>query len=209
MKQIFLIMEQIIFYVGIIIFSLTSLMFFILKKKNPKVASLNMIVNFTTIASYILMASGLGVFSATNGQSIYWTRWAFYAASCSFLMVEISMILRIDKDSKLEIIVFNSLVMVTGLFASITPDLIKWLFFVVSSIAYLYVIFLINKNRAENKFIIAFVAVFWSGFPLVWLLSPAGFMLLDAFWTALFYLVLDLITKVYFGFHSTMKFKTD
>ena len=202
-------MQQIIFYVGIIIFSFTSLMFFILKKKNPKVASLNMIVNFTTIASYILMVSGLGAISATNGQLIYWTRWAFYAASCSFLMVEISMILRIDKYTKLEIIVFNSLVMVTGLFASITPDLVKWLFFAVSSIAYLYVIFLITKNRSEHKFIIGFVAIFWSGFPLVWLLSPAGFMLLDAFWTALFYLVLDLITKVYFGFHSTMKYETD
>ncbi|MFX1260055.1 MAG: bacteriorhodopsin, partial [Promethearchaeota archaeon] len=103
----------------------------------------------------------------------------------------------------------NSLVMVTGLFASITPDLVKWLFFGLGSIAYLYVIFLINKNRSGNKFIIGFVAIFWSGFPLVWLLSPAGFMLLDAFWTALFYLVLDLITKVYFGFHSTMKYKTD
>lgn len=202
-------MEQIIFYVGIIVFSFTSLMFFILKKKNRKVASLNMIVNFTTIASYILMVSGLGVISATNGQFIYWTRWAFYAVSCSFLMVEISMILRIDKDTKLQIIVFNSLVMVTGLFASITPDLVKWLFFGLSSIAYLYVIFLINKNRSENTFIIGFVAIFWSGFPLVWLLSPAGFMLLDAFWTALFYLVLDLITKVYFGFHSTVKYKTD
>ena len=202
-------MEQIIFYVGIIVFSFTSLMFFILKKKNPKIASLNMIVNFITIASYILMISGLGVISATNGQLIYWTRWAFYAVSCSFLMIEISTILGIDKDTKLEIIVFNSLVMVTGLFASITPDLVKWLFFVLSSIAYLYVIFLINKNRSENKFIIGFVAIFWSGFPLVWLLSPAGFMLLDAFWTALFYLVLDLITKVYFGFHSTVKYEAD
>ncbi|MFW9773173.1 MAG: bacteriorhodopsin [Candidatus Thorarchaeota archaeon] len=202
-------MEQIIFYVGIIVFSFTSLMFFILKKKNPKVASFNMIVNFTTIASYILMVSGLGAISAVNGQLIYWTRWAFYAVSCSFLMVEISTILRIDKDTRLEIIVFNSLVMVTGLFASITPDLIKWLFFGLSSIAYIYVIFLINKNRAEHKFIIAFVGIFWSGFPLVWLLSPAGFMILDAFWTALLYLVLDLITKVYFGFHSTVKYNTD
>jgi sensory rhodopsin len=202
-------MEEIIFYLGIIVFSFTSLMFFILKKKNPKVASLNMIVNFTTIASYILMASGLGVIVATNGQLIYWTRWAFYAMSCSFLMIEISTILRIEKDTKLEIIVFNSLVMVTGLFASITSDLVKWLFFAFSSIAYIYVIFLINKNRSENKFMIGFVAIFWSGFPLVWLLSPAGFLLLDAFWTAMLYLVLDLITKVYFGFHSTMKYNTD
>jgi len=202
-------MEEIIFYVGIIVFSFTSFMFFIFKKMNPKVASLNMIVNFTTIASYILMVSGLAVIEATNGQLIYWTRWAFYAMSCSFLMIEISMILRIEKDTKLEIIVFNSLVMVTGLFASITTDLEKWLFFALSSIAYMYVIFLINKNRSENKFIIVFVAIFWSGFPVVWLLSPAGFILIDAFWTALLYLVLDLITKVYFGVHSTMKYKTD
>jgi bacteriorhodopsin len=34
-------------------------------------------------------------------------------------------------------------------------------------------------------------------------------MILDAFWTAIFYLVLDLITKVLFGFYTTMKYKTE
>ncbi|MFX0019959.1 MAG: bacteriorhodopsin, partial [Candidatus Hermodarchaeota archaeon] len=64
----------------------------------------------------------------------------------------------------------------------------------------------IGKNRAEQKFIFVFVVVFWSGFPLVWLLSPAAFMVLNSFWTALIYLVLDVITKVYFGVHTTLKF---
>jgi len=155
------------------------------------------------------MMSGLGATLATNGQSIYWTRWAFYAVSCSFLMVEISMILGINKNTMIEIIVFNSMVMITGLFASVTSDLVKWLFFALSSIAYLYVLYHIIKHRSDKKFIVAFVGIFWSGFPLVWLMSPAGFMVLDAFWTALFYLVLDLVTKVYFGFHSTMRYNKD
>lgn len=202
-------MEEIIFFIGLIVFSLTTLMFFSLKRKNPKIASINMIVNFVTIASYLLMMSGLGASLATNGQSIYWTRWAFYAVSCSFLMVEISMILGINKNTMIEIIVFNSMVMITGLFASVTSDLVKWLFFALSSIAYLYVLYHISTHRSDKKFIVAFVGIFWSGFPLVWLMSPAGFMVLDAFWTALFYLVLDLVTKVYFGFHSTMRYNKD
>ena len=61
-------MEELIFYVGIGIFILTSIMFLLLKKKNPKVASLNMIVNFITIASYIVMVSELGVITAMSGQ---------------------------------------------------------------------------------------------------------------------------------------------
>lgn len=198
-------MEEIIFSIGAGVFTLTTITFLLLKKRNAEIASLNMIVNFVTIASYLLMISGLFVASAMNGDSIYWTRWAFYAVSCSFLMVEISMLLGIDKSVKLEIIVFNSLVMVTGLFASVTEGIIKWLFFALSSVAYLYVLFLIIKHRSNEKFIVAFVAIFWSGFPIVWILSPAGFMLIDAFWTALFYIVLDLITKVYFGYHSTLK----
>lgn len=199
-------MEEIIFYVGIGIFTITTIMFLVLKKKNPKVASLNMIVNFITIASYILMVSELGVMSAMSGDSIYWTRWAFYAMSCSFLMFEISMILEIDNRSTLEIIVFNSMVMITGLFASITEGPVKWLFFALSSIAYVNVLYNISKNRSEQKFIIIFVFIFWSGFPIVWLISPAGFMILNSFWTALIYLILDLITKVYFGYHTTFKF---
>jgi sensory rhodopsin len=199
-------MEQIIFIIGIGLFSLTTIMFLFLKKRNPKVASLNMMVNFVTIISYTLMVSGLFVISATNGDTIYWTRWAFYAVSCSFLMVEISMILGIDNAKRLEILLFNAMVMITGLFASISVDLIKWLFFIMSSMAYLYVLYQVIKNRSERKFIVIFVVIFWSGFPLVWILSPAGMMVLNAFWTALFYLVLDFITKVYFGFHTTLKY---
>ena len=199
-------MEEIIFYIGIGLFSFISLMFLILKKKNREIASLNMIVNFITIASYILMVSELGVITALSGDLIYWTRWAFYAVSCSFLMFEISKILSVDTKTTLEIIVFNSIVMVTGLFASITEFPVKWLFFTLSSLAYVYVLYHIGKNRAEQKFIFVFVVVFWSGFPLVWLLSPAAFMVLNSFWTALIYLVLDVITKVYFGVHTTLKF---
>ncbi|TFG21677.1 MAG: hypothetical protein EU533_05165 [Promethearchaeota archaeon] len=198
-------MEQIIFYLGIGMFILSTIMFFFLKKKNAKLASINIIVSFVTIVSYILMLSGLFTLSATSGDTIYWTRWAFYAVSCSFLMVEISYLLRIDNTTRLEILVFNSMVMITGLFASISEDLYKWLFFIISSVAYLNVLFLIAKNRSEKKAIILFVAIFWSGFPIVWILSPAGLMVLNAFWTALFYLVLDFITKIYFGFHTTFK----
>ena len=199
-------MEEIIFYIGIGLFSFTSFLFLVLKKKNSEVASLNLIVNFVTIASYILMVSELGVITALSGDLIYWTRWAFYAMSCSFLMFEISKILEIDIRTKMEIIVFNIIVMVTGLLASITQTPVKWLFFALSSIAYVYILFHIGKNRAEQNFIFAFVVVFWSGFPLVWLLSPAAFMVLNSFWTALIYLILDLITKVYFGIHTTLKF---
>jgi sensory rhodopsin len=199
-------MEEIIFYIGIGLFSITSLMFLILKKKNPEVASLNLIVNFVTIASYSLMVSELGVVTALTGDLIYWTRWAFYAMSCSFLMFEISKILTIDNKTTMEIIVFNTIVMITGLLASITQFPVKWFFFALSSLAYIYVLYLIGKNRSEQKFIFAFVVVFWSGFPLIWLLSPAAFMLLNSFWTALIYLILDFITKVYFGVHTTLKF---
>lgn len=199
-------MEEIIFYIGIGLFSFTSLVFLFLKKKNHEIAALNMIVNFITIASYILMVSELGVITALSGDFIYWTRWAFYAVSCSFLMYEISKILNIDIKTTLEIIVFNSIVMLTGLFASITQVPVKWLFFTLSSLAYIYILYHIGKNRTEQKFIFLFVVVFWSGFPLIWLLSPAAFMVLNSFWTALIYLVLDLITKVYFGVYTTLKF---
>jgi bacteriorhodopsin len=197
-------MEEYIFYIGAGIFTLTSGSFFLLKKRNPKIASLNFIVNFVTIASYLVMLSKLLANTATNGELIYWSRWAFYAISCSFLMVEISSILAIDNKTMIEIIVLNVVVMVTGLFASITTDVVKWLFFALSSLAYLLNLYLIFKHRAENNLIVWFVIIFWSGFPLFWLLSPAGFLVLDAFWTALIYLILDLITKVFFGYYTTL-----
>lgn len=198
-------MEDIIFYIGAGIFTVTSGIFFVLRNRNPKIASLNFFVNFVTIASYLLMLSKLATQSASDGELIYWSRWAFYAVSCSFLMLEISSILSLDNRTTLEIIVLNIMVMVTGLFASIMHDLVKWFFFALSSVAYLLNLYLIFKHRSENRFVVFFVVVFWSGFPVFWLLSPASFMVLNAFWTALIYLLLDLITKVFFGFYTTLK----
>nr|QBQ84355.1 schizorhodopsin [Candidatus Heimdallarchaeota archaeon] len=202
-------MEEIIFYIGAGIFTVTTISFFFLRKRNQKIASINMIVNALTIASYLLMVSGLFTQQATNGEFIYWTRWAFYAFSCSFLMYEISMILSIDNKTLLEIIVFNVLVMVAGLFASITDGLIKWLFFALSSLAYLAVLYLLSKQRSENKLLFWFVVIFWSGFPVFWLLSPAGFLVLNAFWIALLYLILDLLTKVFFGYYTSLIIKKE
>lgn len=152
------------------------------------------------------MISGLGAIPAANGQMIYWTRWAFYAASCSFLMVEISMILGKNKKKMVEIISLNVLVMVTGLLASVTEGVIKWLFFIYSSVAFFLILVELIRN-SNKKFITMFVLFFWSGFPVVWIFSPAGLMILDAMWTAISYLILDLITKVYFGIHTTRKYK--
>ncbi len=199
-------MENIIFLIGIVIFSLSSITFFMLKHKNSEIASLNLIVNFVTVVSYLLMMSGIFVFPASNGENIYWTRWVFYVISCSFLMGEISTILKIKIKAMIEIIVFNAIVMITGLLASITTGIDKWLFFIISAIAYIYNLYLIRKHQGTNRMLVNFVYIFWSGFPVIWLLSPAGLLVINAFWTAILYLLLDITTKIYFGYMTVKKY---
>nr|MBD3186724.1 schizorhodopsin [Candidatus Bathyarchaeota archaeon] len=201
-------LEMIIFIVGIAIFSGSSFMFLILKNRNQRMATINTIVSFVTVASYMLMFDGSGTLMVPSGELVYWTRWIFYAGSCSLLMLEISTLMGKDKWMTVEIIASNIIVMLTGALASITEAASKWMFFVFSSIAFGYILYRLREGKTD-KFLVTFTTIFWSMFPVAWILSPAGFGILNAAWTALGYLVLDVITKIYFGYHTTMHYQVE
>lgn len=197
------------FWAGGVLFSLTSIMFLLLKKKNESIASINLMVNCVTIVSYAVMIFGLGAITAPNGELIYWTRWLFYAGSCSLLMYETGVLLKKSKTVISEMIVSNIIVMIAGFLASYTIGLSRIVFFSISSGAFIYVLYLINKKSGRKslfkKTIKWYITLFWSMFPLIWLLSPAYSMVLNAYWTAMFYLILDFITKVLYGLFTVKK----
>lgn len=201
--------EEVIFWVGAALFSITSVMFLLLKKKNKLITSINLLVNCVTIVSYAVMVFGLGAVRAPNGELIYWTRWLFYAGSCSLLMYETGKLLDKSKIVINEMIFSNIIVMITGFLASYTVGLSKIVFFIISSGSFTYALYLINKKSGRKSLFKStvkwYINLFWSMFPLIWILSPAYLMILNAFWTALFYLLLDLITKVLYGLFTVNK----
>lgn len=188
-----------IFIAGMVIFALASIYFFF-AKKNDGINSA-FLVSFVTLGSYVLMWEGSYVAESAGGEPIFWTRWLFYALSCSLLMLEISRVKGITSPSKVaELIFLNVLVMTGGFFASISLGFAKWMFFILASIAYLIQIApLLKVKKTESNWINTYIYFGWSVFPIVFFLAPTGIEVFGAAIAMALYLILDIFTKIAFN----------
>ena len=191
---------NIIFIAGFAIFALSSAYFFFSKRKSEGINSA-FLVSFVTLASYALMWDGSFTAESASGQPIFWTRWLFYGISCSLLMLEIAKAKGIKSNGKIgELIFLNVIVMGTGTLAAVTSGLSKWIFFILSSIAYLIQIGMILKIKEENsKWINSYILLGWTGFPIVFFFAPTGIGLFGAPIAMGLYLILDIYTKIIFN----------
>ena len=169
----------------------------------------NIFVSFITTISYVVMALALGTAVADNGQPIYWTRWLFYIASCSILTLDIAFIAQKPIFRKVEIALFTALTMFCGFLASIIITFDRWWFFALSTAAYIGMLFTLFKRSGDESVkstsIMSFVMITWSLFPVVWILAPTGFGVFTTFIEAIFYLVLDFMTKIAFGLYISAR----
>jgi len=208
-----LIEESIVFWIGALIFAVSSLMFAFLENRSnhrQDMFSSHLFVSFFTTISYFVMALSFATVPAENGQLIYWTRWLFYIGSCSILTLDIATIAKKPDVKKAEVAVFTALTMFCGFLASIIINVDRWWFFGLSTAAYIGMLYTLFKpsyeGRSNASSIKWFVILTWSLFPVVWVLAPTGFGLLAVDIEAILYLALDLVTKIGFGIYvSTMR----
>lgn len=193
-------MINIIFIAGMAIFSISSLYFYF-TRKNARSLNTAFLVSFVTLISYVLMWDGGFTAQSPDGQPIFWTRWLFYAISCSLLMLEISRAKGItDKGKVAELVFLNVIVMGTGTLAAVSAGWVKWIFFILSSIAYLLQISVILKKAPNNaQWINAFIYLGWTVFPIVFFLEPSGIGLIGSALAMGLYLLLDIYTKIIFN----------
>lgn len=197
--------EKLVFLLGFIIFTSAVIIFSLIKKKNDY-AVINKLVFLTTTISYTVLLSDIWILSSSFGQAIYPTRWLFYILSCSLLMYEIGKILNKSFLRQIELIILNIMVMLAGFLASISLSPYKWLFFIISSLAFIFILQIIRDNSAsQNNFmkgVSCYIVFSWTLFPIVWFLAPTGIGFLSALATAFLYLCLDIITKIIFGYYT-------
>jgi bacteriorhodopsin len=152
------------------------------------------------------MYDGIWISKSTAGVDLYWTRWIFYAFSCTLLMYQISTILKKGSSEKVNMIYLTAIVMVTGALASISEEMVKLVFFLVSTFVYLLLILEIVKSKEKAIAYIRYYIVFgWSVFPIVFLLSPEGINLIGNEISTAIYLLLDIFTKILFYMQVKLK----
>lgn len=194
--------EENIFFLGLLVFIAAFLIFYFFKKTNLA-ARLNLLVSLVTMTSYAVLFAGIGALKIDCYEYIYPTRWLFYILSCGLLIYEIALIMKKDKFDTFKMIALNTIVMLTGYLASIAGDLHRWIFFMISCLAFILLLFLIHAKKPREKKIVGtvrwYVTFTWMLFPVVWVLAPTGISVFGAFVAAILYLLLDITTKIIFG----------
>jgi sensory rhodopsin len=207
--------ETTIFWAGAVIFLLATLLFVFLEggvKSRKWAFQDETFVFFITVVSYVVMAMGLAVGTSADGQPVYWSRWLFYIASCPILATVVARIAGKSVAEIIEVGLLTGLVMFLGFLASIVAGPEKWIFFGLSTMAYIGMLALLLRWNSPEYLsfrvpVMGFILIFWSLFPVVWVLAPTGFGLISPPVVAILYGVLDLITKIGFGLYVVYRIK--
>jgi sensory rhodopsin len=192
-------MLNLVFLVGLVVFALSSTYFYF-AGRNKNGLNSAFLVSFVTLTSYVLMWQGRLTVVTEAGQPIFWTRWLFYAVSCTLLMVEIAQVKGLQGGRLVELLYLTAIVMFTGYLAARDLTAVRWIHFVISSVAYaLLVIKVLSVQTAASQWVNSYVFFGWTVFPIVFLLAPTGLGLIGAGVANLLYLVLDVYTKIIFS----------
>lgn len=197
---------ELVFYFGLGVFGLSSLYFYI--QGSQKLLNTAFLVSFVTFISYaIMLLSFRGEFFLAAGpEGTFYTRWIFYGLSCALLVYEMAKRIGYGTEKTAGLIYATVAVMVLGAFSALGgSDLAKWTFFGLSSVAYLLLIkdlvFFTDAKDKENSGVIKlYVGLFWTLFPIFFLIAPAGMNLISAEISQGLYLGLDVATKIIFYF---------
>lgn len=192
--------ETMIMQIGAIIFAVASL-YFLLSGKNKPGFSTEFFISFITTTSYSLMSVGIATITAPSGQIIYWSRWLFYMVACSLLMYDTAKALKIPDKEYPWMVLLTWLTMFNGFLASYITIPMKWMFYILSSAAFICLLYKVlqGKENPDFKSLKPFVFIGWTLFPVVFLLAPTGFGLLSTATAEAGYLLLDFATKIVFG----------
>jgi sensory rhodopsin len=188
-----------VFLAGLLIFGVSSAYFYFTGRSKDGLNTA-FLVSFVTLISYVLMWRGDLTVVARSGQPIYWTRWLFYGASCTLLMVEIAKLKGIESGGLVQLLYLTAIVMFTGFLAARDVSAVRWLHFAISSVAYvLLVARILSARAAGSRWVNSYIFFGWTVFPIVFLLAPTGLGVIGAAVVNPLYLVLDIYTKIAFN----------
>jgi sensory rhodopsin len=192
-------MLYLVFLAGLILFALSSLYFYF-AAENRRGLNPAFLVSFITLISYVLMWQGDLIIVTPAGEPIFWTRWLFYGASCTLLMVEIAHLEGVHGQTLTKWIYLTAIVMFTGFLAARDLTAIRWIHYVISSIAYILLIIDVLSARTPDSYWVGpYIYFGWTVFPIVFFLAPTGLGLIGAAVANLLYLLLDIYTKIIFN----------
>jgi len=192
-------MLDIVFIAGMILFAISSVYFYLVGRDKKGLNSA-FLVSFLTLVSYVLMWQGKLTVTTQAGEPIFWSRWLFYGATCTLLMVGIAQLKGISGAKLVELLYLTAIVMFTGFLAARDLTNTRWIHFIISSVAYVLLVSqVLSVKNKESQWVSSYILFGWTVFPFVFLIAPTGLGLIGAALAELLYLLLDIYTKIIFN----------
>ncbi|MBC8122094.1 MAG: bacteriorhodopsin [Gemmatimonadaceae bacterium] len=164
---------------------------------------------------YLTLALGQGAVTVDEGRVVFYARYLTWTLTTPLLLLGLAAVafagdLRRNVPLLAGLIGADVYMILTGLIGELSNFPIKYIWFSISSIAFLVILWLIwgplqaearqhpRWNALWQRLAIG-LTVLWIGYPIVWLLGPAGSALLDPAGQNFGFVSLDLLAKVGWG----------
>jgi sensory rhodopsin len=175
--------------------------------------TLNFFICLIAAGLYLAMSLGLGS-QVIYERPTFWVRYLTWFCSTPLLLLDLAFLGGTDLSITGSLIGANAYMIATGFVGAITPKPMNRIWYLVSCGAFLATLYLLVKpyrlqaeqnyprsKRVFRKLLTAHV-VLWSLYPVVWILAATGFSVLSQGYETMSYTLLDLASKVGFGFLS-------
>lgn len=211
-------MTQLWLWTGVIGMALGALIFGIgaHNAKNERwqiLFTLNFFICAIASGLYLMMALGQGV-NIINGKPTYWIRYVTWFCSTPLLILDLTYLGRTNLPITGSLLGANAYMIVTGFLATLSPKPISYIWYVVSCVAYLATAYLLlnqYRKQADRNYpsvksafrrLLTVHLVIWTLYPIVWILGTEGLNTFGSASETMFFTLLDLASKVGFGFLS-------
>jgi sensory rhodopsin len=175
--------------------------------------TLNFFICLIASSLYLAMFLGQGQ-NIIYGRPTFWVRYITWFLSTPLLLLDLTFLGKTSQPITGSLLGANAFMIATGLVAAISPEPINYIWYLVSCGAYLAVFYLLvspyrieaerkhPRNKKAFRRLLSVHLVLWTGYPIVWILAASGFDFLSQGIETMSYTLLDLISKVGFGFLS-------
>jgi bacteriorhodopsin len=175
--------------------------------------TLNFFICLIASGLYLAMALGQG-FSILHDRPTFWARYITWFTSTPLLILDLTFLGRSSLPLVSGLIGANQFMIATGGMSAISPKPINYIWYLVSCGAFLAILYLLlvpYRKQAEQQHprskkafrrLVTVHVVLWTLYPVVWILAITGLGILNQSGETAGYTLLDLASKVGFGFLS-------
>jgi bacteriorhodopsin len=212
-------MSQFWLWVGVISMTLGAV-FFGFGANNAKserwrnLYTINFFIVMIATVLYLTMALGQGKGTFYDRET-FWVRYVTWFLSTPLLILDLTYLGRSKIATTGSLLGSNALMIATGFVATISPRPLNYIWYLVSCGAFLAVLYLLvqpyrkealqhypNVGRNAFRKLLAVHIVLWTCYPVVWILADTGINMISKGSETMFYTLLDIASKVGFGFLS-------